>query len=267
MFLLPAVLAVSVLPALAAASAPDALRLFHRLSHPSIDDPAPFLPRADLELASPALAPHGSPLDLLRDEAALDDAFYQLALAHPGDTSPAQWNVAAVKACHLLHGAAEHIRVHLAADGTPFALDYFVAPVPHDGACPRPRRGAAPPSLDRAPNATVTLVGPRRPPRPQLRVPPPLTPEGKAAVPPPEKSFIQKYWVYIVIALLALVLAPSPQEEEGGGRAGGGGDPWKPETRIFAFYRPPAATCFRLTISCGSRTPDAVYTLRAVVTQ
>ncbi|EMD40687.1 hypothetical protein CERSUDRAFT_121375 [Gelatoporia subvermispora B] len=205
----------------AASDPPDSLRLFHRIYRPSIDDAVPFLLRADFPLATAALPSLHSPLDLLRDEPALDGAFYQLALEHPGDTSPAQWAVAAVKACHLLHATSEDIRVHLTAGGAPFALDYFAGPVPHDGACPRPRRGAPPPDLARTLNASVAFVHPHRPPRPQLRVPPPLTPEGKPAVAPPEKSFLQKYWVYIVVALLALVLAPAQQEEEGAGPAGG----------------------------------------------
>lgn len=34
--------------------------------------------------------------------------------------------------------------------------------------------------------------------RPELRSPPPLTPEGKVVTPEPERSFIQKYWVYVL---------------------------------------------------------------------
>jgi hypothetical protein len=40
--------------------------------------------------------------------------------------------------------------------------------------------------------------------RPQLRVPPPLTATGDPIVPEPEKPFLQKYWHYIAIALIAL---------------------------------------------------------------
>lgn len=40
--------------------------------------------------------------------------------------------------------------------------------------------------------------------RPSLRVPPPVTVEGKPVEPLPEKSFIQKYWIYMVVALFAL---------------------------------------------------------------
>lgn len=38
--------------------------------------------------------------------------------------------------------------------------------------------------------------------RAQLRVPPPLSVEGKPITPAPEKSFIQKYWIYIVPVLV-----------------------------------------------------------------
>jgi hypothetical protein len=40
--------------------------------------------------------------------------------------------------------------------------------------------------------------------RPELRTPPPLTPQGEPVQPVPEQSFIQKYWIYILIALGAL---------------------------------------------------------------
>lgn len=40
--------------------------------------------------------------------------------------------------------------------------------------------------------------------RPQLRTPPPLTTEGKPLEAPAEKSFLQKYWIYLVVGLLAL---------------------------------------------------------------
>lgn len=39
---------------------------------------------------------------------------------------------------------------------------------------------------------------------PQLRTPPPLTQQGTQVEPVPEKSFIQKYWVYILVAVAAL---------------------------------------------------------------
>lgn len=40
--------------------------------------------------------------------------------------------------------------------------------------------------------------------RPELRAPPPLTPEGKVVAPEPEKTFLQKYWVYILAFMVIL---------------------------------------------------------------
>lgn len=45
--------------------------------------------------------------------------------------------------------------------------------------------------------------------RPELRSPPPLTPEGQVITPEPEKSFLQKYWIYI-LALMAFLGQFSP---------------------------------------------------------
>ena len=40
--------------------------------------------------------------------------------------------------------------------------------------------------------------------RPELKAPPQLSEEGEVVKPIPEKSFLQKYWMYITMALLAL---------------------------------------------------------------
>jgi len=40
--------------------------------------------------------------------------------------------------------------------------------------------------------------------RPELRAPPPLTPEGQVVTPEPEKSFLQKYWIYILAVMVVL---------------------------------------------------------------
>jgi ER membrane protein complex subunit 10 len=39
---------------------------------------------------------------------------------------------------------------------------------------------------------------------PLLKEPPPLTPQGEVVKPEPEKTFLQKYWIYIAGVLLAL---------------------------------------------------------------
>jgi len=42
-----------------------------------------------------------------------------------------------------------------------------------------------------------------------------LTATGDPVIQVPEKTFIQKYWLYIVIALGALLIAPSGEEGAG----------------------------------------------------
>lgn len=77
--------------------------------------------------------------------------------------------------------------------------------------------------------------------RPELRPPPPLTPEGQVVTPEPEKSFLQKYWIYILAFFVFLgqfsllshhssrlltgtvAVTPGAPEEEGGGGPGGSG--------------------------------------------
>ncbi|KAI0347532.1 hypothetical protein BDW22DRAFT_1425551 [Trametopsis cervina] len=247
---------------------PDALRVLHRIYHPSRPS-EPFTDRAALILTRSAAAHHATgtghhasgPITgahlvphetLLAGLSTLEQTFqslvadlggahaqevlYQLALEHPGDTHSSQWHVSSVKACHLPTSTSEHLTLHLPStpSAPPFALDYFLAPVPHDGACPR-TAAAAPEGEGEEEgegqsagagafagvarlNSTVRVLAPRVPPLPILKTPPPLSREGAPIAPPPEKSFLQKYWVYIAVGLAALTLAPGPSEEEGQGK-------------------------------------------------
>ncbi|GBE79536.1 hypothetical protein SCP_0207360 [Sparassis crispa] len=232
-------LALALLPLLVLAD--HSLRVFHRVYHPSLPD-SPFVQRASLSVsgigpgAHARLLPSQSlPADLSRLALATENipgALYQVALEPRPDADPSLWHISAVKACHLSKSTHEHIVVHVTHDGTPFALDYFLSPTPHDGACPKMRRSKPAPidstarsSPPEAPafaflaNSTLSLAAPRLPPLPQLRVPPPLSPEGKPVEPLPEKTLFQKYWLYGVVILLFLLMAPGAEEE--GGRAGG----------------------------------------------
>jgi len=210
-----------------------------------------------------------SDFDSFVETAHVTDALYQLALdPHPGQ-STSLWLTSSVKAvisfppsppypssssfstqCHLINAANENIVLHVPhPGGAPFALDYFLDTAPSDGTCPPSKASGL--NLALPHNVTITLSLPRQPPlfvviyltlghphahalfRPQLRVPPPLTPTGDPVVHEPEKTFLQKYWLYIVIALGALsaftllpfllitphplpttsVMAPGPPEE------------------------------------------------------
>ncbi|KAJ7179011.1 hypothetical protein C8R46DRAFT_1072168 [Mycena filopes] len=144
-------------------------------------------------------------------------ALYQVALELDVD-KPGQWDVvSAVKVCHLHQATYETLILHATHDGRPYALDYFVAPTPHNGACPKTSK-APTPLLSFANNiaslnTTVETRLPRLPPLPELRVPPPLTPEGEPVAPVPEKSLFARYWPYGAAILIALMLSGGSEEE------------------------------------------------------
>ena len=108
-------------------------------------------------------------------------------------------------------------------------MDYFVLPIPHHGSCPKIKSKKTTPAASvmnlskrvQQLNTTVLLRRTENPPlcvlfispsifthpflrRPELREPPPLTPQGEVVKPQPEKSFLQKYWMYI--GAFALIL-------------------------------------------------------------
>ncbi|KAH9062850.1 hypothetical protein EDB87DRAFT_1681954 [Lactarius vividus] len=198
----------------------QAFQLYHRILHPSLPDQS-FFQRGTIEEiehgkarieAAPSLQ-----YDLLafaETSAHVTDALYQLALdPHPGQ-SDSLWLISTVKACHLINTTNERIVIHLPSPGgTPFALDYFLDSVPSHGACPPSRVSS--PTLASPRNATIIFSLPGQPPLPQLRTPPPLTATGDPVTQVPEKTFLQKYWLYIVIALGALLIAPSGEEGAG----------------------------------------------------
>ncbi|KAF8897664.1 hypothetical protein BD779DRAFT_1492003 [Infundibulicybe gibba] len=226
-------------------------KLHHRVYHPAAPQ-VPFTERGLLTVADfdhVAFAPSSSFSQDLNSFAAvlqdldinLDGALYQVALERESDTTEAHWDLSSVKMCHLDQATSESIFLHATADSThapkPFALDYFISPVPHNGAClklpkSKPKKSKTPASREQlAPlltfaansdrlNTTVIIKAPRLPPLPELRTPPPLTPEGAPVLPVPEKSFLQKYWMYMAAVLVAIVFAGGPDEEQP--RRGGG---------------------------------------------
>ncbi|KLO09899.1 hypothetical protein SCHPADRAFT_999921 [Schizopora paradoxa] len=176
------------------------------------------------------------------DESVLEDAgaLYQVAIERVESDGAGLGgegkvlSISSIRACHLPLASSAHLVLHLTSPSSslPFAIDQHVSPTPLSGACPsrkvlrdrlRSSSTSLPILLDLA-NTTVEIRTPVVPPLPALRTPPPLTPEGAPVQPVPEKSFVQKYWIYIAVGLFALMLAPGPPEEgsaEGG--SGGGG--------------------------------------------
>ncbi|KAF7776029.1 hypothetical protein Agabi119p4_4422 [Agaricus bisporus var. burnettii] len=198
-----------------------ALTLHHRLYHPALpthpftergtihpDDDAPIL------LPSPNLSADWTAFaDVVAQSP--DNLYYQLALQRD-DQDQSTWDFASVKACHLPQVTSQKIILHL-QDARPFAVDYYLSPVPHDGSCPKSRASSEPPSslaeYVQKLNTTIIFELPRTLPLPELHKPPPLTPTGDPVQPPPEKSFIQKYWMYMAIILVAFAFTGG--EEEG----------------------------------------------------
>jgi len=125
------------------------VNLYHRVIHPSLRD-LPYAHRASISFppdSNPimvsslqlydSLVSFSEMLETLQDT---DGALYQLALEHEGDTSNALWDLSSVKICHLDKASYETLILHLTdgQDYNPFALDYFVSPIPHDGSCREP---------------------------------------------------------------------------------------------------------------------------------
>jgi len=207
MFCLLIVISIALLPL-------QALKLHHRLLHPSLPQPS-FQQRAQI-LPDTAGNPRIDPLPSLQDHFQVfaeathgRDALYQLALET--GTSDSLWLISSVKACHLVSSANEHLVLHLPyPGGTPFAIEYFLDSTPSDGTCPPIQ--ASGPTLALPQNITITTTIPTQPPLPELRVPPPLTATGDPVVQMPEKTFLQKYWLYIILALGALIITPAAEE-------------------------------------------------------
>jgi hypothetical protein len=220
---------------------PQPYRLHHRIYHPAFERPL-FEPRGLVHLRGPEgvglpfLEPvkniqehfdnFGSALRTgARAGDSVDEVLYQFALERPGDANHWAWDVSSVKACHLKDAKEEKLIVHLSPhDGTPYAIDYFISPIPHDGACSwsktkKGKKTISPQSFafKAFTNTTVELRVGQLPPVPALRPMPQLTPQGEVKQPEPEKTFIQKYWIYMVGVLIALLIAPGPDESEGGG--------------------------------------------------
>ncbi|KAJ7228533.1 hypothetical protein GGX14DRAFT_613420 [Mycena pura] len=205
-------------------AADSSYRVYHRLYQSGLPE-SPFTPRGTLHVPANGHASFEPSPSLSQDLTQLSDelqtvkgALYQVALELDGAAQPGQWDaVSAVKVCLLHEATSENFILHTTRGGRPYALDYFVAPTPHNGACPKKSKAPAP-LLSFARNAgslnsTVEIRSSRTPPLPELRAPPPLSPQGETVVPEPEKTLFQKYWLYGAAILIALMLSGGPEEE------------------------------------------------------
>ncbi|KAL5527414.1 hypothetical protein ACEPAG_6205 [Sanghuangporus baumii] len=209
-------------------------RVLHRVYGPGVPE-QPFILRATLDTTSLQLLPAPEVQDSLaqfyNDVKGNSAALYQIALqtvpaGEEFDPVGERLGISAVKACHIPIASAEYLTLHLDRKGLPFHVDYYLGGVPVSGACPSSKQLRTL-NLDQytwlhPSNTTVRIRRGTHPPLPELRTPPPLSPKGQVLQPEPEKTFVQKYWIYMAAGLaLLLVAGGSPPEEEGGQPAGG----------------------------------------------
>lgn len=140
---------------------------------------------------------------------------YQIAVRTSSD--PSSWIVSSTKACFLSSPQDDTVTLHLTPSNQPYALNYFVHPTPKDAKCPS-NKPAGPRKIVFT-NTEVIVTHHTLPPQPELKAPVPISITGEPIKPPPEKSFIQKYWVYLLIALVGVLLSGGgPPEDEQGSR-------------------------------------------------
>ncbi|GAK63391.1 uncharacterized protein PAN0_003d1595 [Moesziomyces antarcticus] len=61
-------------------------------------------------------------------------------------------------------------------------------------------------------NTQVVVVNAVVPPRPQLKQALPTNEDGTVQTPPPEKTFLQKYWFYLIPIAILLIMPPGDEE-------------------------------------------------------
>ncbi|KAF8605470.1 hypothetical protein BDV93DRAFT_521776 [Ceratobasidium sp. AG-I] len=190
--------------------APTPVHVHHRVHLPG-QAPAPFTPKGTVLLTpnGPSYAPAAAFRDELTTWAASNNPHARYEVALETEESPDTWPRSSVKLCYVTAAKDEYFTMHKSVSGDVFALDYHLSSVPKDGACP-----SAPASLFIA-STDIILKSPSPAFSPRLKTPPPLGADGQTIKPVVEKSFIQKYWMYIVPVLILLLVMPGGPEEGG----------------------------------------------------
>ncbi|KAG9093191.1 hypothetical protein FS749_014876 [Ceratobasidium sp. UAMH 11750] len=191
----------------AAAVATNVTHVHHRVRVLGNDAPFTLKGTVLLTLDEPSYAPAANFRDQLTAWAAQasdTNTLYEVALQT--DANPADWPRSSTKLCYVTAAKEERLTMHRTRAGDVFAIDYHLASVPPDGACP-------PAAALFLASTEVLFKSPTPPFSPRLRTPPPLAPDGQPIKPVAEKSFIQKYWMYIVPALIILLVLPAGPED------------------------------------------------------
>ncbi|KAF8318124.1 hypothetical protein DL93DRAFT_430459 [Clavulina sp. PMI_390] len=205
-------------------------KIYHRLARGHGDQPKPdFTLRGTVTLDDAGTAKYISdslPKLDLGDGEFHDCCLYEVALETPG-VQPEDWSFTSTKACFLSSRVSDSLAIVVNGKGTPISLNYHINDAPLSGACSSHGHSHHNHKHHHSPsesskfalfaNTTVSVRRPNALQLPILKAPPILTAEGKVFVPPPEQSFIQKYWIYAVpIIFLMLFL---PEDDQGAPRA------------------------------------------------
>ncbi|KAF8341307.1 uncharacterized protein EI90DRAFT_3033476 [Cantharellus anzutake] len=135
-----------------------------------------------------------------------EEGYYQVALEYPLGTPSENWPLVSAKACHLSPRTSDVLTLVADGNGIVSRLNYHILNIPQDGSCPSVR-----PSIPPTFNTTVHIKHPNPVPTPILRPLPAISPDGRPVQPPPEKSFLQKYWIYILPLFIILLITPEDE--------------------------------------------------------
>ncbi|WWC61596.1 uncharacterized protein I303_104180 [Kwoniella dejecticola CBS 10117] len=197
-------------------------KLHHRfLPHPSPQSPPTYLPLGNFNVLDDS--PHSSAIALLPSEGVentsiggqSDDGkgWYQFAVQLGEHDTPEEWLMTSTRSCYLASSPPK-IEIHLSSSSIPSSIS--ILPTSTDGC-----------SFNNTTTQSVTLPlltelvvefpkSSYRTISPNLAPPPTVDPStGSPAPPEVEKSFMQKYWMYIVGLALFFAVQMGPDEPKG----------------------------------------------------
>ncbi|CAG8453104.1 2688_t:CDS:2 [Ambispora leptoticha] len=207
--------------------------IYHKLSYPE----STFKKRGQLTLIPSRSVAKYSPADNENDASLTltdslnsqndnDTILYHIKLVDEQD--PNKSFISFTKWCLLLTSDFEdEIIIHLDKDSNLFHFDYYTT---------QPLCTASSDAYKNVPSipkfkTTAQTIKAVKGVRPKLAKAAPLRPDGTIETPPPEKSFLQKYWIYIVPLLIVLLFGGGPEEEGQRGQGGQGGQGGRPNAQ------------------------------------
>ncbi|RXK38929.1 hypothetical protein M231_03774 [Tremella mesenterica] len=143
-------------------------------------------------------------------QAGMELGWYQIMLEDDGREL-----VGSTKACYL-STSIPNIHIHLSTIGKPISISLSSSHIPKNGSCPLIN---LPITSVRVKNQILKVIldYPIIVQEPKLSPPPNLDPFGLPIIPPPEKTFLQKYWMPLLGVGVFLVSQMADPDRGGGG--------------------------------------------------